>query len=294
MNKIDAAIEVTLADSHDDLNDELQSFGRAKTARLHYLQEQFKSRKLLRNGLYLSIPADSTFRSKSKPYPLRMHPTADCINYLRSLVHLMITEDLARPLEPGAALANTHILRRLPIVSELYVNPVSVRLKAEQEARVAQIAAPKDNLWLAQLITVYVGKIQYDNGYFRVFDVLYVANKGNKTRYPCWEATTEPGYLEDGLFFVDERHLTTGADGKKILLKSSMVGFALAEYSNGDDVDPVRLPFANECLLRCLQRQARAASATAKEHHSSAVKELTPTPPLLQAAAPLAATTTSK
>jgi hypothetical protein len=39
MNRIDAAIEATLADSHDDLNDELQSFGRAKTAR-----------KLLRNG----------------------------------------------------------------------------------------------------------------------------------------------------------------------------------------------------------------------------------------------------
>jgi hypothetical protein len=72
----------------------------------------------------------------------------------------------------------------------------------------------------------------------------------------------EPGYLEDGLFFVDERHLTTGTDGKKILLKSSMVGFALAEYSNGDDVDPVRLPFAEECLSRCIQRQARDASAT--------------------------------
>jgi hypothetical protein len=49
MNKIDAAIEAILADSHADLNDELESFGRAKTARLKYLQEQFQSRKLLRN-----------------------------------------------------------------------------------------------------------------------------------------------------------------------------------------------------------------------------------------------------
>ena len=39
MNRIDAAIEANLADSHDDLNDELQSFGRAKTAKLNYLQE---------------------------------------------------------------------------------------------------------------------------------------------------------------------------------------------------------------------------------------------------------------
>ena len=75
---------------------------------------------------------------------------------------------------------------------------------------------------------------------------------------------------------MDERHLTTGADGKKILLKSSMVGFALAEYSNGDDVDPVRLPFANECLTRCLERLARAASATAKDPPSKRRKRAHP------------------
>ena len=194
----------------------------------------------------------------------------------------MITEDVGRPLQRRAALADTNILRRLPIISEVYVNPVSVRLKAEQEACVALIAAPKDNPWLTNLHREYVGKILYDNGYFRVFDVLYVANKGSKTRFPCWEATTEPGYFEDGQFVVDERHLTTGTDGKKILLKSSMVGFALAEYANGDDVDPVRLPFADECLSRCLQRQARQATATAnappkrrKRAHPSAASATT-------------------
>jgi hypothetical protein len=79
------------------------------------------------------------------PDPAKKATTTDCITYLRSLVRVMITEDVARPLERRAALADTNILRRLPIVSEVYVNPVSVRLKAEQEARVAQIAAPKDN-----------------------------------------------------------------------------------------------------------------------------------------------------
>jgi hypothetical protein len=33
MNKIDAVIEATLADSHEDLNDELESFGRVQTAK---------------------------------------------------------------------------------------------------------------------------------------------------------------------------------------------------------------------------------------------------------------------
>jgi hypothetical protein len=47
----------------------------------------------------------------------------------------------------------------------------------------------------------------------------------------------------------------------RVVLKSSLVGFALAEYSNGDEVDPVPLPHAAECHGRFLQRQARQAAA---------------------------------
>jgi hypothetical protein len=271
MNKLDVALETTLAESRNELDNELQSFGTAKIAKLNYLEEQYKSRKVLRNGIYLSIPPASVYRSHKKPYPLRMKPhpsptkvttTMDRINYLRKLLLLMITEDLARPLERNGLLQDKHIVRRLPVVSHVYINPVSVRLKTEQEARVAAMAAPEDNPWLAKLHAEYVGKILYDGGYFRVFDVLYVPNKGSRTRFPCWEATTEPVHFEGGEFVVHDRHQTTGADGKKILLKSSMVGFALAEYANGDDVDPVRLTFADDCHSRFLQREAREANAS--------------------------------
>ncbi len=64
---------------------------------------------------------------------LNVRYLTECINYLTKLVRVMITEDQARPLEPGATMANTNILRRLPIVSVVYVNPVSIRLKAEQK-----------------------------------------------------------------------------------------------------------------------------------------------------------------
>ncbi len=216
MQKMDDAVEVTLAQTHDDLTDELASFCRAKMARLNYLEEQFRTRKLLRNGVYMSIPQDSPFRSKSKPYSLRLikphedlskkATTTDRIAYLVRLLRVMITEDQDRPLEPADALQDRQIIRRLSVVSQVYINPVSVRLKADQEARLAQLAAPEDNPWLAQLHREYVGKFFYDNGYFRVFDVLNVPNKGSKTRYPCWEATTEPGFLEGAHFIVDERH----------------------------------------------------------------------------------------
>jgi hypothetical protein len=107
MTKVDVAMETSLAESHVELDSELLSFGTGKMARLKYLEEQYKSRKLLRNGIYLSIPTTSMYRSTAKPYPLRMKPhpdptrkttTMDCIEYLHTLLRLMITEDLARPL----------------------------------------------------------------------------------------------------------------------------------------------------------------------------------------------------
>jgi hypothetical protein len=89
----------SLAESHAELEDDLQSFGTGKIARLKYLEEQYKSRKLLRNGIYLSIPTTSMYRSTAKPYPLRMKPhpdptrkttTMDCITYLHTLLQLMM------------------------------------------------------------------------------------------------------------------------------------------------------------------------------------------------------------
>jgi hypothetical protein len=117
-----------LRHTNDELTDEVASFGRAKTARLNYLEEQFRSRKLLRNGAYMSIPQDSPFRSKSKPYSLRLKPhedpskkvtTTNRIAYLVRLLRLMITEDQDRPLEPADALQDRQIVRPLPVVSQV-------------------------------------------------------------------------------------------------------------------------------------------------------------------------------
>ena len=122
-----------------------------------------------------------------------------------------MTEDSERHAQLTHMQAEKTVVRRLPVVSDAYINPLSVRLKEEQEIRVAAMAAPLDNPWLAKLHTEYVGKILYDGGYFRVFDVLYVDNKGSRTRYPCWEATSEPVHqTDDGAWVVHERHLSTG------------------------------------------------------------------------------------
>ena len=70
---------------------------------------------------------------------------------------------------------------------------------------------------------------------------------------------------DNGEFVVHPRHLLQSAEGVPKLIKSTQVGFALAEYSNGDNVDPVILPFAAECHTKFLAREARQASALARQ-----------------------------
>jgi hypothetical protein len=134
------------------------------------------------------------------------------IAYLLQLLKLMMQEDAGRYVQATVTPEDNSVVHRLPVVSETYINPLSVLLKQEQEARVVAMAAPKDNPWLAKLHAEYFGKLLYDGGYFRVFDVLYVDNKGSRTRYPCWEATSEPVHLaDDGTWrVVHDRHLSTG------------------------------------------------------------------------------------
>ena len=205
-----------------------------------------------------------------KPFKLRMEPhkptsgtlkTTDKIAYLTTLLRLMILEDNARSSEPTIAVEDTGIVRRLPVLNEQFLNPLSRRLKKEQEIDIARKMAPTDNPFLTNLQAEWVGKILYDGGFYRVIAIQYVPNTGN-TRFPCWEATSEPVYKDNGEYIVHKRHVAIAEDGSNITLKSALVGFALAEYSNGDNADPVSLPYAALCHTRFLQREARQASAS--------------------------------
>ena len=80
---------------------------------------------------------------------------------------------------------------------------------------------------------------------------------------------------DEGQFVVHSRHLLQSADGPPKLLKSAEVGFALAEYSDGDDVDPVRLNYADQCHAKFLQREARQASAFARQRRQPATAQAT-------------------
>lgn len=67
MAEYDMANTTTFANTQQELDNEIESYGNAKGYVLKYLQEQFKSRKLLRNGLYETIHITSKFRSTPCP-----------------------------------------------------------------------------------------------------------------------------------------------------------------------------------------------------------------------------------
>ncbi len=126
MNNFDVAVETTSAASKRELDGEITSFGSAKTALRSYLQQQFKTRKLLREGRCSTTPLLSEFRSKAKPYPFRMQPhpvegrkttTDQQITYLIiTALYLVIAEDQQRPLEPTANAADIKLIRQLPVI----------------------------------------------------------------------------------------------------------------------------------------------------------------------------------
>ena len=233
MNAVDVALQTTLVESRSSLDGEIATFGKSKLSLRTFLQDQYKSRTLIRNSIYKSIPETSEFRMKQKPFKLRMNPhptpgqtlTAEMqITYLKRLLYVMIDEDRLRPMEQTVGGENTQLVRRLPVISEAYLNPESVRLKKLQEATVAALAQPTDNPWYAQLVQEYMGKILYDQkAFYRVFAIQYVPNTG-KNVFPCWEATTEPVQKDEhGQFVVSERDLVVTSDGTKKLLKSAEV-----------------------------------------------------------------------
>jgi hypothetical protein len=147
------------------------------------------------------------------------------ISYLKRLLYyLMIDEDLQRPLEPQACAEDTQLVRRLPVISQTYLNLDFLRLKKLQEATVAAMAQPTDSPWYGKLKDEYLGKILYDQKtYYHVFAIQYVPNTG-KNVFPCWEATTEPVHKDEhGQFVLHDRDLVVTIDGTKKLLKSAEV-----------------------------------------------------------------------
>ncbi len=171
MMDLEVAVQTELANTKSELDGEIASYENHRGAFKTYLQNQFRRRKLLHNGVYHTIPMGSEYRAKKKSYTLRMNPfpskgktpnNETQIAYVKGLLYVMMAEDAKRPLELTAQSEDAKLVRNLPVISEAYLNPRSTHLKQLQQATVAALAKPKDNPWYTRLHEAYLGKVVWD------------------------------------------------------------------------------------------------------------------------------------
>jgi hypothetical protein len=145
-------------------------------------------------------------------------PTTDVqIAYLKRLLNVMLAEDQQRGHQRTVGFENTKLVRRIPVISEAYLNPVAIHFKKLQEDEIKDMAQPKDHPWYARLHLEYMGKLLYDRGCFKG------KNKG-KNVFPCWEATTEPVSKNvAGEYLVLPKYLVATSDDSKKFVKSAEV-----------------------------------------------------------------------
>jgi hypothetical protein len=127
-----------------------------------------------------------------------------------------------------------------------YTNPKATAFKNEFAKLIGEQATPTDDPTCLELQT-YCGSIFYDNEtrasqkLYRVVAIQFVRSF-NSNRPSCWKATCKPIYRdsETGIFLVPQEHKVDGSD---VLLANALQGYALAEYADGMDKEPVQLPW---------------------------------------------------
>ena len=142
-------------------------------------------------------------------------------------------------------------VREIPTISQQWVCERATLYKLQLLQKANTLATQTDDDILIELEAKYKGNILYDyetrarQKLFRVVAVQYVKSNAKQV-LSCWEATCEPVIRRsDGSFHVPTAHLVQGPTGASKALASSLQGYALAEFCNGDDALPVSLPWVD-------------------------------------------------
>jgi hypothetical protein len=221
----------------------------SKKSRLTFLTEQYHARV---SGVNPRIYPGLGDEFRNKYGKLRITPklTGQCGEaYLLKLVKAMMLEDV----EIGGvneSRNNTTIadcIRQLPSISKTYTNLKALSLKAEFSKEVGDLATPQDDPVYLELVGKYIGAVLYDNEtrasqkLYRIVAVQYVLSY-TVGRASCWEATCEPVYRDaaTGKFLVPQALMV---EGSSIIQTNALLGYALAEYTNGPESVPTYLPW---------------------------------------------------
>jgi hypothetical protein len=172
-------------------------------------------------------------------------------DHLKELVLKMMKADTR--CQPSTAVEPTlsGLVRLNPIINCASTDPVSKRAKKQQDIAIGLKAIQSDDPWVVELDREYVGKlcflhdISLRHKLYRICRVAYWPS--TKTRYASWEWTMELVHVQDdGSLYQLDDDVVKLTGGKIVTKANKLIGYILAEYTDGDDADPTR----SDCVDR--------------------------------------------
>ena len=154
-------MEEPLANSKQDLEDEMALMSNAKMTCYAYLKRQFfarEARAALDKFFYPQIGA--TFRDRGgKKLKLTPSNGEDKHQYLKDLVLRMMTADGRREHNVLCEPTVSGLVRLNPVINPASTDPVSTRAKEQQDLAIGKNVKQTDDPWLIDLEREYVNKL---------------------------------------------------------------------------------------------------------------------------------------
>lgn len=236
-----------------ELQLQLQARSNSQESRVTFLKQQVYARISGDHPrLYLNLGSEfrklgrkSRISSKSK--------TQSHEGYLMLLVAAMITVDsFTLGVNENCTSFKQDYIRVLPSIAPDFTNPKAIALKRDFSNIVAELAQPQDDPMYVLLHTKYCGLILFDNEtrvshkLFRISAIQFVRSY-SKSRHTCWEATCEPVFFcaATGAFVVPTENRV---EGSSVIQATALVGYALTEYPDGMEGEPVHLPWVDNYI----------------------------------------------
>lgn len=255
-------MEEPLAESGQDLEDQLKILGHAKMTCYSYLKRQFAAREA-RAGIdkYTYPEIGAVYRDKAGK-KLKMTPSngEDKHEHIKKLVLLMMKADSRRQPSMGVEPHLSGLVRLNPVINCTSTDPVSRRAKEQQDIAVGLRIAQEDDPWLIMLDQEYVDKlcflhdISLRHKLYRICRIAYWPS--TKTRFASWEGTMEPIHVHpDGSLYRLDEDVVRLNNGKTMTMANKLIGYILAEYVDGDDAEPTRSDCVDRYSFHALEKQ---------------------------------------
>jgi hypothetical protein len=256
-------MEEPLAESVQDLQDQLNILGHAKMISHSYLKRQFAAREA-RAGIdkYTYPEIGGVYRDKAGK-KLKMKPSngEDKHEHIKKLVLLMMKADSRRqPISMGVAPNLSGLVRLNPVINSTSTDPVSRRAKEQQDIAVGLRITQEDDQWLLTLDLEYVDKlcflhdINLRHKLYRICRIAYWPS--TKTRYASWKGTMELIHVHpDGSLYRLDEDVVRLNNGKTMTMANKLIGYILVEYVDGDDAEPTRSDCVDRYAFYALEKQ---------------------------------------